>query len=273
MPARAAYAQGTPNWVDLQTPDVAAGKAFYGPLFDWTFDDVVDSAGRRLAVARKRDGVVAAIGPVLPRAHDHAHDQHAHDIAAARWNTYLAVDDVGAALTRVKAAGGSVLAPATDVDDAGVLAVVRDVGGAVVHLWQAGAKIGATIVNEPGAVIWNELTTDDLHGAVAFYKRVFRLAGEVGDPGGGPYVTFKVKGEPVAGACPRGGTGAPSHWHVYFAVDDAARAAARAVELGGDVLAGPMPTAIGPMAALRDSLGAMFSVFEVPADPLLSTGA
>ena len=29
MPERTSYTQGTPNWVDLQTSDQAAAKAFY----------------------------------------------------------------------------------------------------------------------------------------------------------------------------------------------------------------------------------------------------
>ena len=29
MPARTSYAEGTPNWVDLQTSDQDAAKAFY----------------------------------------------------------------------------------------------------------------------------------------------------------------------------------------------------------------------------------------------------
>ena len=39
MTTKSEYAPGTPNWVDLATTDTAAAKAFYGPLFDWTYDD------------------------------------------------------------------------------------------------------------------------------------------------------------------------------------------------------------------------------------------
>ena len=33
MPPRSSYTEGTPNWVDLQTTDVDAAKAFYTALF------------------------------------------------------------------------------------------------------------------------------------------------------------------------------------------------------------------------------------------------
>lgn len=46
-----------------------------------------------------------------------------------------------------------------DPMEAGRMAVVIDPTGAAVGLWQAKAHIGATRVNESGAVIWNELMT------------------------------------------------------------------------------------------------------------------
>jgi uncharacterized protein len=259
MPRRESYTAGTPNWVDLQTADVATALTFYGAFFGWTYREERDGQGAPVLVAHKGDGIVASISPLPPGADESA--------SIAIWQTYLAVDNVDTAVARTITGGGAVVSPPTEVGDAGVCAFVKDSNGAAVGLWQARQRIGATLVNEPGAVIWNELSVDDLESAIVFYDHVLGLTGEISDPGSGPYVTFKSKSDPVAGACSRGGSGAPCHWHVYFAVDDAARAAARAVELGGEVLAGPIETAIGPMASLRDAVGAMFSVFQVPADP------
>lgn len=260
MPHRESYTQGTPSWVDLRTVDVALAQRFYGELFGWTYEEVRDVGRQSLAVAHKDDGIVAAIGPLLP---------HADELpSSAMWNTYLAVDNADTAVARTITGGGSVVLPPAEVDDAGVVALIKDSNGAAVGLWQARERIGATLVNEAGTVIWNELSVDDIESAIAFYDHVFGLGAEVSDPGSGPYVTFKSTGEPVAGACSRVGSAEPSHWHVYFAVDDAARAAARAVELGGEVLAGPLETAIGPMASLRDAVGAMFSVFQAPEVPI-----
>lgn len=33
----AAFARSAPCWVDVQLPDLEAGKRFYGELFGWTF--------------------------------------------------------------------------------------------------------------------------------------------------------------------------------------------------------------------------------------------
>jgi hypothetical protein len=55
--------------------------------------------------------------------------------------------------------------------------------------------------------------------------------------------------------------GIPNHWHVYFAVENIDAAIAKATELGATLAAGPFETPIGPMAALSDPQGAMFSLF------------
>ena len=72
----------------------------------------------------------------------------------------IAVDDIGATVEKVAPAGGQVFIPPMAVGDAGTMAFVADPTGAVVGLWQANQHIGATLVSEPGAIIWNELITD-----------------------------------------------------------------------------------------------------------------
>ena len=60
MPARTSYLQGTPNWVDLQTTDTAAAKAFYGGLLGWTFEDSPMPDGQVYSMAKVGDAQVAA---------------------------------------------------------------------------------------------------------------------------------------------------------------------------------------------------------------------
>ena len=52
---------------------------------------------------------------------------------------------------------------------------MSDPNGAMVNLWQARQHIGATLVNEPGTLIWNELLTDNGEAAYAFYGKVVGL--------------------------------------------------------------------------------------------------
>jgi len=204
------------------------------------------------SMAVKDGGVVAAIAP------------QPTDMAAQGappiWNTYLAVDDIDAVAARVEPAGGKLLMVPFDVMEAGRMAVVIDPTGAAVGLWQVKAHIGATRVNEPGAVIWNELMTDNESAAVAFYQRVVGLTTATMEFGDGTYTMFTSGEDNVAGttAAP---PGVPNHWHVYFAVEDVSETARRATELGGTVVNGPTDIPIGAMAMLRDPQGGAFSVF------------
>jgi predicted enzyme related to lactoylglutathione lyase len=257
MPSRTSYLQGTPNWVDLQSTDQDGAKSFYGDLFGWTFDDQpIPDGGGVYSMAMQGDGVVAAIAAQLP-------DMAAQNLPSM-WNTYLAVDDVDAAAARVDAAGGKILMPSMDIMDAGRMAFVADPTGAPIALWQAYTNIGATLVNEPGAVSWNELQTDDLQAAANFYSAVLGITTET-MPGDTPYLTFKVDGRDVAGITVAEVPGTPASWQVYFAVEDTAATVAKAEKLGGTTIAGPIDTPFGAMAALRDPQGGFFNVIAVPA--------
>jgi uncharacterized protein len=140
MPTRTSYPQGTPNWVDLQTSDPAAAKAFYAALFGWTYDDQPMPDGQLYSMAVLRGHRVAAIAPQPP------------GLAAAgappMWNTYLAVDSADEATARAEAAGGQVAMAPFDVTDAGRMSFVLDPSGAAVALWQA-AQQGGTVVVPP----------------------------------------------------------------------------------------------------------------------------
>jgi uncharacterized protein len=256
MPTRDSYLQGTPNWVDLQTSDQAAAKAFYGDVFGWSYDDQPMEGDAVYSIAKIGDNSVAAIAPQSP------------ELAAAgappMWNTYLAVDSADEAAAKASAAGGTVAMEPFDVMDAGRMAFVLDPSGAPVALWQAGQHIGATLVNEPGTVIWNELITDN-PAAVTFYEQVLGVTTATAEMGEGKYTMFQVAGKEVGGTTPPQMAGVPNHWHVYFAVTDADATAARISALGGSVMVAPFDTPIGKMAVVSDPQGAVFSLFQAAA--------
>ena len=175
MSVRTSYTQGTPNWVDLQASDQDAAKAFYSGLFGWTYDDQPMPEGQVYSMAMLGEHAVAAIAPQPPEM-----------VAAGAppmWNTYLAVDSADDAAAKAEAAGGTIAMAPFDVMDAGRMAFVLDPSGAPVALWQAGRHIGASLVNEPGAVTWNELITTD-PAAAAFYENVLGLTTSIDGHGG-----------------------------------------------------------------------------------------
>jgi predicted enzyme related to lactoylglutathione lyase len=258
MPVRTSYTQGTPNWVDLQTPSQDAAKAFYSGLFGWTYDDQPMPDGRVYSMAMLGEHPVAAIAPQPP--------EMAAAGAPPMWNTYLAVDSVDDAAARAEAAGGKVAMAPFDVMDAGRMAFVMDPSGAPVALWQANQHIGATLVNEPGTVTWNELITTD-PDAPAFYQSVAGLTTSTMDMGDGPYTLFEAAGQMVGGTTPPYAPGTPNHWHVYFGVADADATVAKAAELGGSVLVPAFDTPVGRMAVIADPQGAVFSIMQAAQQP------
>ena len=256
MPKRTEYAQGTPNWVDLQTTDQAAAKQFYSSLLGWSYDDnPMPGGGAVYAMATVDGETVAAIAPMPPGAPEGR---------PPMWNTYIAVDDVDTEVDEVTLAGGEVLMPAFDIGDAGRMTFIADPTGAVVGLWQAYGHIGATLVNETGAVIWNELITDKPDLALAFYDAVVGMSNATVEMAPGQnYRLLKAGGTDVGGCMEPPMPGVPNHWHVYFAVDDADATAIKARTEGGQVVVEPFEIpSVGRSAVLSDPQGGVFSVLQ-----------
>ncbi|AOW93753.1 hypothetical protein BFN03_16830 [Rhodococcus sp. WMMA185] len=254
MPIKSEYAQGTPNWFDVQASDQAAAKTFYSELLGWEYDDQPMPNGPVYSMALVGGENVAAVAPQSPDA--------AQAGAPAMWNTYIAVDDVDETVAKVADAGGQVLMPPFDVTEAGRMAFVSDPTGASVGLWQANKHIGATLVGDPGACIWSELNTNDVDKAVAFYGSVVGLSTTQMPMGPeDTYTVFHAGDEQVGGCTDSQSDGTPNHWRVYFAVDDVDSSAAKAVELGGTIVeeAVTIPT-VGRMAGIADPQGAVFSI-------------
>src|SRR5262245_56365241 len=148
MPEMTSYEPGTPCWVDASANDVVASAKFYADLFGWTTEDQGEEAGH-YTMCSVRGKQVCAIGPAMGGG-------------PPAWNTYFAVANVDETVKRITAAGGTVVAEPMDVFDAGRMAVAQDPTGGFFSIWQAGQTIGAQLVNEPGCLAWNELSSRDI---------------------------------------------------------------------------------------------------------------
>src|SRR5947209_2170886 len=153
--ARTSYSPGTFCWADLATPDVGSAEAFYGRLLGWEFQHTVSGDAPDYVLARRDGARVAAL-------HD-ATDQPPH------WNNYVSVEDADLVARRAQELGGGVLAGPLDVPSAGRMAAILDPQGAMVVAWKPGGLVGAEVVNEPGAMTWNDLLTSDVEAAREFY--------------------------------------------------------------------------------------------------------
>jgi len=247
---------GTPSWTDLGAPDPAASANFYSALFGWHAEDLGPDAGHyRMCSIEGLN--VAGIGPLMGEGQPPA------------WTTYVNVADAEATAASVTAAGGVVLAGPMDVMDKGRMAIVADPAGAVLGLWQPGAHPGADLVNEPGSLVWNELTTADTGRAAAFYTEVFGWGAETHRMGDvAAYTEWQLEGRSVGGMLeppPGAPPGMPPSWLVYFAVGDCDQAVATASALGATVLRAPVDIPPGRMAVLADPAGAVFAVLALAA--------
>ncbi|WP_034087731.1 VOC family protein [Streptacidiphilus albus] len=247
----APYAPGTPCWVDLMVPDQQAALDFYRDLFGWEGEVGSDETGG-YAVCTKLGLPVAGIGPVMAEG------------APTVWTTYLASADARATLAAVKEAGGTPMTPVMDVLTLGSMFVAADPSGAVFGVWGHRDFIGAQLVNEPGALVWNECNTRDVNSAMAFYHSVFGAGYGEAMPG---YEEFRIDGRPVGGmqqmTDPPFLPDVPSHWLTYFSVDDVDSTVDAAVKRGADVLMPAKDTPVGRMATVSDPWGAVFAVIAV----------
>jgi hypothetical protein len=256
MSRRTSYAPGTPCWVELSTPDIDAAIGFYSGLLGWEVPEQPPEIAEATGGYRRAtlDGADAA-GMM----------QFMQEGQVPAWATYVSVEDADATAAAVREAGGSVIVEPMAVMDLGTMAVFSDPGGAVFGAWQPGSFAGAGVVNEPGALSWNELNTRDAEGASAFYGAVFGWQFQKNELGEGEsYTSLMLDGEPVGGMLDlverRVPDEIPPHWQVYFVVEDVDDAIERTKGGGGAVMMGPIESPAGPIAILQDSGGAPFAV-------------
>jgi predicted enzyme related to lactoylglutathione lyase len=254
MGERTKYTPGTFSWTDLTTTDQGAAKTFYGELFGWDGDDQPVGDGVVYSIMKLGGKDVAAISP-------QPQQQREAGVPPA-WNSYVTVESADEALARAAQLGATVHAPAFDVMEAGRMGVVQDPQGAYFLAWEPKQHIGASLVNAPGALSWNELASPDLDASAAFYGELFGWTTEAMPDSPMPYLIIKNSEGHTNGGMRQMMEGEPPHWLVYLGIDDADAGLAKAGELGATTLAEPMD--IGPgarIAIAQDPQGAVFALY------------
>jgi predicted enzyme related to lactoylglutathione lyase len=259
MGERTQYAPGTFSWTDLTTTDPDAARAFYGALFGWEADDTPMGEGAVYSMMKVGDAHVAAISP-QPEAQREAG-------APPVWNSYVTVASADDAAARAAELGATVHAPPFDVFDAGRMAVIQDPQGAFFEVWEPRQNIGAGLVNAPGALVWNELASNDLAGSRAFYSGLFGWTIEQFPGSEQVYLAIRNGEANNGGMREETPPDIPPHWLVYFGVDDLAAALDRVRELGGAVHAGPIDIQMAKIAIVADPQGASFALYDGMLEP------
>lgn len=119
----------------------------------------------------------------------------------------------------------------------------------------------------PGSFCWPELATPDSAKAKAFFSGLFGWTPVDVPSSGGTYTLLQLRGKDVAALRSlmpdEKERGIPSHFMSYISTASADASAAKAKELGGEVLMGPFDVeGIGRMAVVKDPGGAVFALWE-----------
>jgi predicted enzyme related to lactoylglutathione lyase len=123
-----------------------------------------------------------------------------------------------------------------------------------------------------GKFVWHENNSNDIEKAKNFYTELFGWETEVWKPGEMDYPMIKA-GDKTHGGFGTAEGGAPSHWLGHVLVENVDDTTARAMQAGGNVVAGPFDIPeIGRMAVIADPQGAILSAYASPAEGPLSEG-
>ena len=253
------YAQGTPCWICLGTPDTDGGKQFCSMLFGWEFAEAEMFPGTPdgpVVFNAAKDGELA--GVIAP--------QLGEPDAPASWAFNWAVNDVDASTDKAAELGGSVTMPPMDMADQGRVTVVADPNGVDAILWQGKEHIGAGVMFEHGTFTWAQLITRNRTASTNFLAQLLGLDLNSGPaPGGGYNDVLMLGSEPMVGIMEmpdeEADAGTPNHWIIYFHVDDVDATVDRAIANGANTIASPTQLAhIGRIAVVSDPQGAVLGL-------------
>lgn len=239
---------------EVSGPDERQLADFYTGLFGWRAQRVPDvgytlihtgAAGINGGIRRVTDGQAAT-------------------------TFYIETDDLQAALDKINLVGGKTVTPVTELPGMATYALFEDLDGLLVGLvlapaGSAGAAPEAAEAAPGGAhadgapVDWFEVLGSDAARSQRFYAEIFGWQVSPAGPGYGMVDTGTGRGI-------RGGIGAgdPSRWvTVYASVAEVPAALARATELGGARVHGPVPVDDHMQTgALRDPAGNIVGVYH-----------
>jgi predicted enzyme related to lactoylglutathione lyase len=234
-------ARGHLVWYELMSPDAEASKRFYDAVVGWRIGEPVEEFQGYRMIGRSDGGSAGGILPLTDEMQQHG--------ARPTWLGYIGVDDTDAAVASIEQAGGKLLMAAFDISNVGRIAMVADPQGAPFYVMKPtspadkpNAQSDVFSVDQPQHVRWNELSTTDQDGAIAFYGSQFGWTQEGDMDMGemGKYRFIQNRGTTI-GAVMRKPPQLPvSLWTFYIGVDDIDRAAEAVTSGGGQILHGPM---------------------------------
>ena len=118
---------------------------------------------------------------------------------------------------------------------------------------------------QQGQPCWLELATHDWAAGKAFYQALFGWGADDMPMPEGHYTMLQIDGDDIGAMYPMPDNmkSLPTHWTVYFAVDDVSVSAELVKKGGGQVIAGPHAAGdAGSMALCTDPEGSRFALWQ-----------
>jgi len=244
-------------WYELMTTDIKIAKAFYTSVVGWgTRDASMPSSAYSLFTIG--DSPVAGLVNVPEDARRTG--------ATPRWIGYVGVDDVDAAVDRIKQLGGAVYVPPMVVPNISRFSVVADPQMATLALVKGlkSDQAQSAELDTPGRVGWHELFAADWEKAFAFYGELFGWQKAESHFGlMGTYQGFSAGGETIGGMFTKPATLPLPFWLYYFNIDDIQATMKRVEAGGGQILYGPTAVPGGALIVhCTDPQGALFALLD-----------
>jgi hypothetical protein len=226
-------------WYELLTSDADAAGEFYTAVTGWSVDDS-GQAGMDYRILSMPTGQIAGLMALTPEMQSNG--------AQPCWLGYIGVDDVDACAERIKAAGGGVHVPPTDIPNVGRFAFVNDPQGVMFYIMRGASDEDSNsfAATEPmlGHCAWNELATTDPQAAKAFYGAEFGWVQD-GDIDMGPLGKYEFlwDGERrfmLGAVMPKMAEMPVPFWTFYFRVADIDVAVDKIKAKGGTIVQEPM---------------------------------
>jgi len=241
-------------WAELFTSDPASASKFYSGVFGWTAV-TLEQHGVAYTVFSNGNHPIAGLRKRSSSAGSHL----------SRWISYIAVADIGSALSTATKAGGEVRAQAREFPSIGSQAIITDNEGSPIGLLHSSSGDSPDEEPAPGEWNWFHLFVKNPQAAANFYRQVFNY--EVA-----PDARSQKSNELLfaSESFNRGGVSvlpdredAKPGWLGVIRVANLDQTLARVPTLGGEVMVAPHDAAYGSrFAVIADPTGGSIGVVE-----------
>jgi len=235
------------TWFEVGGPDDQSLREFYGELFGWALQPVTESY--TMIDTRGGSGVNGGIGL---------------SGTGEPWVAfYVEVDDLQSVLDKAESLGAKTVVPVTEIPGMVTFAMFDDPDGLLIGLLKPPdeASDPGSTPGEGAAVDWFEVLGSDAGRTQSFYRELFGWRAD--ESTATNYALIDTGG----GRGASGGLGASNQgmtWAtVYASVDNVEKYLAKAEELGGRRVYGPIDVDDHTQSgALRDRSGNVFGVYH-----------